>query len=241
MRRVLVTGAGRGLGLELVRQCLERGDRVIGCVRNPQRATDLAQLVNGAPERCSIVPLDVGSAASVDACHDVVAAELDGLDLLINNAGINSQSAGIAEDQRDLAFGSLEPEGTLEMVRINVIAPVLITQGCFHLLKAGQDPKVANISSWLGSIAAKTGGGNYGYCASKTALNMMGRAMAWNLKPHGIVTLMLNPGWVKTSMGGPRAKLTPEQSVAGLLRVIENASIEDTGTFLQWDGSEHPW
>ncbi|MEO1173680.1 MAG: SDR family NAD(P)-dependent oxidoreductase, partial [Myxococcota bacterium] len=98
-----------------------------------------------------------------------------------------------------------------------------------------------NVSSWLGSIEEKTSGGNYAYCASKAALNMLTRVLAHDLAERGIITLAFNPGWVKTDMGGENAKLSPTQSVCGILATSDTVSLEDTGSFLQWDGSRHPW
>ncbi len=98
-----------------------------------------------------------------------------------------------------------------------------------------------SVSSWLGSIEGKTSGGNYGYCASKTTLNMLARAMAFDLLPLGIVSVVFNPGWVSTDMGGPRATLTPHQSVAGMLATTARLTPSQAGHFMQWDGTEHAW
>ena len=157
----------------------------------------------------------------------------------MNNAGINSRS--VPRDQANVRFGSLEPSGVLRMVEVNALGPVLVTQALVDLLQAGTRPRVASTSSWLGSIGRKSSGGNYGYCASKATLNMLARAMAFDLAPLGITSVVFNPGWVATDMGGPRASLTPEQSVGGMLAVIDGLTPEDAGRFLQWDGTEHPW
>lgn len=246
MTRVLVTGAGRGLGLEFVRQCVARGDRVYATARDPDTATELSNLSSGADGRLKLLAMDVGDQASVEVARDAVAADLEkhdgesaGLDLLINNAGINSKA--MPEAQKNLSFGALEPSGMLQMVRVNAIAPVLVTQAFVALLEKGTEPRVVNVSSWLGSITKKKGGGNYGYCASKATLNMLSRTMAHDLIERGIITIMLNPGWVQTDMGGPRASLSPEESVSGMLEVIAGADASHSAGFYQWDGSEHPW
>ena len=103
-------------------------------------------------------------------------------------------------------------------------------------------PIVINISSWLGSIERKTTGGHYSYSASKAALNMMNKALALEIKSDGIISIVVNPGWVKTDMGGTQASLTTEESVNGMINnILNKVEIKDTGKFFQWDGSQHPW
>lgn len=225
----VVTGAGRGLGLEFARQLAQRGVRVLGTVRKPSPALEETGAVG--------LQLDVSDAEAIAAVPEQVREHCERVDLLVNNAGINSR--GVAPEQGNVRFGQLEPEGILRMVRINAVAPVLVAQALSDLLKEGS--KIVSISSWLGSIAGKSSGGNYGYCASKTTLNMLARAMAFDLAPRGITSVVVNPGWVSTDMGGAKAKLTPEQSVQGLLRVVDTLTLDDAGKFLQWDGSPHPW
>ncbi len=241
MRRALVTGAGRGLGLEFTRQLLSRGDQVFAGLRNPAGSEALQTLAETHGAQLQMVALDISKTSSIAACHDAVAARVDGLDLLVNNAGINSRSRGIASEQRNVAFGRLEPDGILQMVRVNAVGPLLLTQAMADLLAVGVRPRVAHISSWLGSVTRKTSAGNYGYCASKAALNMVTRILAHDLLPRGVLSVTFTPGWVQTDMGGPDATLTPVQSVGGILSVIERLGDDDAGKFLQWDGSEHPW
>ena len=228
-KTAIVTGAGRGLGLELARQLVGQGYRVLGTVR---RASDGLEAVGATS-----LSLDVSDAEAIAALPERVREHTDRIDLLVNNAGINSR--GVPEAQANVRFGTLEPEGILRMVRVNAIAPILLVQALVDLLPAGA--RVVSISSWLGSIGNKTGGGNYGYCSSKAMLNMMARALAFDLAPRGVASVVVNPGWVSTDMGGPKAKLTPTQSVEGILRVAEGLTADDAGKFLQWDGSEHPW
>lgn len=237
--RTLITGAGRGLGLEFASQCLDRGDRVYAGVRSPERAEALRKLGEKKPGRLFVFELDVADPASIASAHATVRRETEFLDLLINNAGINSR--GVPEAQRNVSFGALEPEGMVTMFRVNAIAPVLVAQQFVDLLEKGNGPRILNISSWLGSIEKKQSGGNYGYCASKAALNMLGRTLAFDLKQRGIITLMFNPGWVKTDMGGEKATLTSTQSVCGILATSDTATLNDAGSFFQTDGTIHPW
>ncbi|MEO0460422.1 MAG: SDR family oxidoreductase [Myxococcota bacterium] len=247
--RTLVTGAGRGMGLEFARQCLDRGDRVYAGVRRPDDASQLRALDTQYPERLLIFSLDVEDSGSITRAVEAVREKTDRLDLLINNAGINSASAGIEPTQRNVRFGELEASGMLRMLHVNAVAPILVTQAFVELLEQGDRPRVINVSSWLGSIERKSAGGNYGYCASKAALNMLGRTLAFDLKARGIITLLFNPGWVqtdmrtdmRTDMGGKNAELSVTQAVSGVLGTSDTASLEDTGRFFQWDGTEHPW
>lgn len=225
----VVTGAGRGLGLEFVRQLAAQGATVIGTVRKPTE--ELQEL------GVQILTLDVGDPNSITRFGAELAKRFDRVDLLVNNAGINS--SGVPKGKKNVRWGSLEPEGVLQMVRINGMGPVLVTQALEPLLHEGS--KVLSISSWLGSVAGKQAGGNYGYCASKTTLNMLGRAMAFDLAPKGVTCVLGNPGWVRTDMGGEKADLSPEESVQGLLRVMARATPADAGRFLAWDGTEVPW
>ncbi|MEM1414235.1 MAG: SDR family oxidoreductase [Myxococcota bacterium] len=238
LRSALVTGAGRGLGLALTRALLGRGYRVFTAARHPERSEALSELREAHGERVVPVTLDVGEPLSVAAAAEAVGAVTDALHVLVNNAGINSRS--VPTGQGNVRLGSLEPEGFLTMMRVNALGPALVTQAMLPLLAAGHG-KVVNISSWLGSIAGKQSGGNYGYAASKAALNMVGRAMAFDLAEQGVVSFQINPGWVQTDMGGERAKLTPEESAEGILDVAERITLDHAGEFLQWDGTPHEW
>lgn len=227
MRRVLVTGASRGIGLEFVRQFLERGDRVFAACRDPETADELHDM---ASEQLKLITLDVSNQHSIDSSYAVVRAQTDALDLLINNAGIEIDGDELA---------SLTFENLLRIFRINAVAPMLIAQRYLDLLRRGRSPKLVGITSEYGSLALKPDGGGYGYSASKAALNMFMRTLAF--EQHGITTVVVDPGWVQTDMGGAEASLTPEQSVAGMIAVIEAVGQEHNGGFYRWDGELMPW
>lgn len=242
MLHVLVTGASRGLGLEFVRQYLHRGDYVYATCRNPATATKLQELAAAHPNRCVILPLDTRNEAS----HEALVAELTArdcrLEVLINNAGVNAKSVqGNSDFESYFAFGQLKAESLLDMIHTNAIAHILLTQSLLPFLRHVPNAKVMNISSWLGSLSQKREGGNYAYSASKTALNMLTRTMAFDLRPMGIIAVAANPGWVRTDMGGVRATLTAEDSVAGLISVVDKLTPGDAGRFIQWDGTDHKW
>ena len=181
--------------------------------------------------------LDIADTESIARFAAAVAERFERVDLLINNAGINSKTA--PKGQKNVRLGDLEPQGMLRMIQVNAVGPVLVSQALLPVLGVGS--RVVSISSWLGSIAGKTSGGNYGYCASKATLNMLMRTFAHDVASKDITSVVINPGWVQTKMGGPRAPLTPTESVTGMLSVVAALTPEQNGSFLQWDGTESAW
>lgn len=234
----LVTGSNRGIGLEYVRQLLHRGDHVVATCRTPDAADALHDLKRDHAERLYIVPLDVAQPASIEQAFQAVESRTDALHLLVNNAGING--GGRAD-----RFGDLDPDRMAQVLRVNTIGPSLVTQRAVDLLAAASRdrmPIVANITSGLGSIAQTKGTSAWqSYRASKAALNMLTRCMAFDLEARGVLAIAISPGWVQTDMGGAGATLTPEESVEGMLHVLEDLSLEDRGTFVTWDGRTLPW
>ncbi len=239
MQRVLITGAGRGIGLELARQYAARGDRVLVGCRALERAPDLRALIDRHHDQVSVLPLEVTDSASLTAAVQQAHRDVEGLDILINNAAINPGDVTVeGPDGQRL----LDDTSTLEVFNINVVAPVRVAQTFMTLLTHGTAPRVVNISSGSGSLTYATDGGDgYSYAASKAALNMMTRTYAWTVRDQGITAVMIDPGWVKTDMGGAGATLEPEKSARGLLGVIDGLTPEDAGRFLRYDGSEVPW
>jgi NAD(P)-dependent dehydrogenase (short-subunit alcohol dehydrogenase family) len=228
----LVTGANRGLGLEFVRQLLARGERVVATCRHPGKAAALNTLAGGHPGRLRVLPLDVASPRSIAE----FAKELPLLDdalslrLLVNCAGV------LHSGER---FGTLDPAVLEDSFRTNAMGPLLVTQALADRL--GDGAKVANISSVLGSIASLARFGSPSYDISKAAQNMATALLAKALAPRGIVVLALHPGWAQTDMGGANATVPAEDSVAGLLRVIDGAGPADSGSFRDWQGDTLPW
>jgi len=239
-QRVLVTGANRGIGLEFARQLTARGDRVFATARDLKRATELRDLAKEHGEdRLIIVPLDVDSADSIAAAAESVRKNTDRLDLLINNAGIYAARVG-KDGQPAERMGELNFDDALKVIRTNAVAPLILTQALLPLLKNGTKPKVVSITSGYGSVADNTGFPYY-YAASKAALNQFMRSFAGNGAARGIITIVMSPGWVQTDMGGAGASVTPQQSVAGMLKVIDGLSAGDNSTFKEWRGKEVAW
>lgn len=227
--RIVITGANRGIGLHLTRQALELGHRVDVGARNPEKSAELLKLQNATPGQLIVHQLDVGSDESVrDFSHSLGAEPIDAL---INNAGVSLD--------KNTGTESVAPEVVLQTIDINAIGPLRVTQALIHQLKRAELPRVANISSLMGSIADNTRGNSVAYRMSKAALNMFVKTLS--IDDRDLIVLALHPGWVKTEMGGPQAPMTPEASAEGLLNVILNAKHTDSGRFLNYAGRELPW
>jgi NAD(P)-dependent dehydrogenase (short-subunit alcohol dehydrogenase family) len=232
-QRSLVTGANRGLGLEFVRQLLARGDRVMATCRHPGKATALNALAGEHPGRLHVLPLDVADPRAIAELQRellLLADDGDRLDLLVNGAGV------LHSGER---FGSVSAVNLDDSFRTNAMGPFLLTQALAPRLADGA--RVANITSQLGSIANTTRFGTPSYDISKAAQNMATALLAAALRERGILVVALHPGWVQTDMGGAGATVTPQDSVAGLLRVIDRLKAADSGRFLDWRGQSLPW
>ncbi len=229
-RRCLVTGANRGLGLTFVQLLLARGDRVVATCRQPGRATGLNALAGEYPGRVHLLPLDVANPKSQAELARELPLVTDGLDLLINNAGV------LHSGER---FGHVPAANLDDSLRINASGPFLLTQALAPQLVDGA--KVANLSSSFGSVADLDSFRTPSYAISKAAQNMATALLAKALADRGIVVLALNPGWVQTDMGGAGAKLTPAEAAAGLLGVIDRATATDSGCFLDRHGEKVRW
>jgi len=241
MANILITGAGRGLGLGMVKQALASNHQVFATVRNRTDNDNLRELEYIHGDQLQVLTLEVSGPDSIHKAALQLESRASGLDLLINNAGINSRSGGAEEIASNFELGKLQPQAVLHILHVNAVAPILIAQEFLKLLKQGNQPKIINISSWFGSISEKRDGGNYSYCSSKAALNMMTRCLAFDVLKHGIVAVAVNPGWVQTDMGGQHAALQPEESASAILQLAQKIKTEDAGNFFDWNGSLHPW
>jgi len=231
-RRVLVTGCSRGIGLEFVRQLLARGDRVLATCRDPAQADALSALAADAGAALGIAALEVTDPASRAAVLAAAEARWGALDVLINNAGVL---------RRGEVFGALDAHDFRAAFETNTLAPLLFTEAAASLLARGEVPRVAYLSSTLGSIANTQGFYTVSYGVTKAGLNMGARHLAAPLAALGIRSVLLHPGWVQTEMGGAGATLTPAESVRGLLAVIDGLPAEARAPFLDWRGEPLPW
>jgi len=232
MNRILITGANRGLGLELVRLYAARGDRVFAGCRSPEHDAELKDLSAQSNGQVSILPLEIMDAESLDRCLRQVRSEVDALDILINNAAINAEGETLR---------TFDAEKAEQQWMVNAAGQVLVAQKFLDLLKAGTDPKIINITSEAGSISTMNRFRGYYYFGSKAAMNMFSRSMAWDPDTAGIITVALHPGWVRTDMGGSNADLSVTESAEGILKVIANLTPDDNGKFYTWEGKEYPW
>lgn len=228
--RYLVTGANRGIGLELTRQLLDRGDEVLATARRPEAAAGLQELVRAHGERLQVLPLDVGDPDSVATLRR--ALEREAIDVLVNNAGIGAETGRL---------GELDYEALRHVFEIDAVGPLRVVEAALPAILRSGTRKIVNVTSKMGSIDDNGSGGAYGYRMAKVALNMATRSIARDLAGEGVIAFVVHPGWVKTDMGGPHALITPGQSVAAMLRVIDGAGPEQSGRFWEWNGKEIPW
>lgn len=236
MPTTLVTGSNRGLGFEFVRQYLEAGWDVIASCRNPGSA-DRLQRLGGQFKTLEIVPLDVGDFDAVDR----LAAKLRSrsIDLLINNAGIFGPKRGADGDYRQ-SLGQIDYDIMSDVMRINTLAPLKIAEAFRQHVAASQEKKIVTISSGLASIA-ETDTALYAYRASKAAVNMVMATLANDLRGEGVIVAVLNPGWVKTDLGGSAATLEVEDSVRQMRNRIAALGAGDSGTFINYNGKRLNW
>jgi NAD(P)-dependent dehydrogenase (short-subunit alcohol dehydrogenase family) len=242
--KVVVTGAGRGIGLALVRRTVTDKSTVFALYRS--WTTDLADVVDAAPSRVIPIALDASDDASVDSCAARICEVSSEVDLLINNAGVSSRTLSPSPPPD---AGPMDTEWTSQVsanmldgyFRVNAVAPLRLTHALIPALRRARSPRVINISSIKGSAALTHGGANYGYAMSKAALNIGTRMMAANLDSIGITTVALHPGWVRTRIGGPAAELDPDEAATALLKLIGTLKPEDSGRFIGPDGRDVPW
>jgi len=232
MQRIIVSGASRGIGLEFVRQLLARGERVIAACRQPGKALKLTELAAAHPGRLHILPLRLDSERSIKELAREAGMLTDTLDAVINNAGM------LVSGER---FGELAAATFSETLTTNAIGPLLLTQALAPLLERGATPRVVNVSSDLGSLAATHAFQTPSYCMSKAALNMATRLLAAELRTRGVIVISINPGWVKTDMGGAKAPLAVTESVGGMLAVIDRLRAADNGRFFDHAGTALAW
>ncbi len=231
MKKILVTGANRGLGLGLVKKFLRNNEKVICTTRNISKSKELILCKEKYNDNLEICELDLLDKDSPNILSNFLGDET--IDLFINNAGVIGHSAQ--------HFKSVSLNHWLEVLKVNLIAPLLITQSIIKNIEKSSERKIYFISSKVGSIEDNKSGGMYIYRSSKTALNQVVKSLSIDLKPLGISVISLHPGWVRTEMGGPNALISVEESVNGMVDVISNTSIINSGQFINYDGTRLPW
>ncbi|MDD0851877.1 SDR family oxidoreductase [Halobacteriovorax sp. GB3] len=218
MANVVITGANRGIGLELTKIFTKRGDSVVALCREASSALR----ETGAK---IIENFDVTNQESIDSLSE----KIDGVDLLINNAGIF-----LNETIQALDFDSIEKQ-----FQVNTLAPLKITMALIKNLNQGS--KVCFVSSRMGSISDNTSGSYYGYRMSKAGLNAFGKSLAMDLKGQGIAVALLHPGYVQTKMTGFNGEISPTEAAEGLSKRIDELTLENSGGFWHSNGEQLPW
>jgi len=223
MTIVLITGAGRGIGLALARSYAAAGATVIRTLRDPAALAE--------PGLGEVLPLEVADPGSVAALAMALAGRP--IDVLINNAGIIGPQGPSSLDT--------DFDGFLETLKVNTLGPLRVTQALLPNLRLSKDlPRIAIISSRMGSLShAKSD--DIAYRASKAAVNKIAQALATDLAPEGIAVASIHPGWVRTNMGGADADIDPVTSAEGVRALIEGLSVANTGRFWNYDGTERAW
>jgi NAD(P)-dependent dehydrogenase (short-subunit alcohol dehydrogenase family) len=213
MPSALITGANRGLGLEFVRQYLADGWQVYAACRDPTSASELRRIGDEYHDTLSMLAMDVTDPASIDAA----ASELDGqsIDLLLNNAGIGP---------RGQTTGNIDYDAWKEVFDVNTLGPMRAAEAFIEHVARGDRKLIVTLTSGMGSIADNTSGGSILYRSSKAAVNMVMRSLAIDLAPRGVTCVVINPGWVRTDMGGPNATLEPYESISRMRRLIGPSS-----------------
>jgi len=230
MNTILITGSNRGIGLELCKQYAEAGWSVHACCRNPQQASELQKLAS-QHKQITIHQLDISDIQQIQT----LAKKLQdtAIDILFNNAGIYGQN--------DAYFGNTDEQQWLECFRINTIAPMKMSEAFVSQVAASELKIIATMSSKMGSMTDNGSGGSYVYRSSKAALNAVMTSAAIDLKPKNIKVAILHPGWVKTDMGGPNAEISTEKCVHQLRNILDDFSMQQSGSFFEIDGSIIPW
>jgi NAD(P)-dependent dehydrogenase (short-subunit alcohol dehydrogenase family) len=228
---IFITGANRGIGLALTAELLKQGHRVMAGIRNPKKAADLQKLRNTQKELLELVEIDVTTDDSVNAAAGRVAALAGSLEVLVNNAAV-------FPEEGDESIFDMKLEYFREAFETNVLGVVRVTRAFLPVLEKGTNPRIVNISSGAGSVAAKEDFGYYAYSASKAALNMLTRGLAAEFQPRGICVVAMTPGWVKTDMGGPNAPLEPAVSARAIARTITTLTMASTSLFIERTGAK---
>jgi NAD(P)-dependent dehydrogenase (short-subunit alcohol dehydrogenase family) len=239
-RRTLITGASRPLGVELVRQSLMRGDRVYAAARNPARAPVLADL-RAEYGGLELIALDPADASSVADAVPVLEQLTDSLDLLVVAPAEPGPHDKLSDAERDEHLHTLSGTGLVEHYRRHAVAPLLLVRTLLPWLMRGDGARVLMVSSWLGSLAGKTQGGDYATCASAAALHMLTRSLAHDLAEERIVVCLGNPGHFATSPDGPAFRVPIDEAALGLLVQTERLPRERSGAFVDWTGAERAW
>ena len=227
---ILITGANRGIGLELSGQFAADGWQVLACCRNPDQADELQAL----SERFDSVTVHALEMTDYEQMQRLAASLAEQpIDVLLSNAGIYGP--------RGLPFGEVTADGWREVFEVNSIAPLMLAQAFVESVAKSSRRLIAVISSKMGSIGNNRSGGSYIYRSSKSAVNQVVKSMSCDLAARGISVITLHPGWVRTDMGGAEAEVGVDESAEGLKRILQAAGPEQNGQFFNYTGEPLAW
>ena len=231
MPTILITGANKGIGLELAKQYSQTNWQVIACCRSPSDASELQALKQASKDHFSIYSLELASIDNIVTFSNQVQGQP--IDILINNAAVFGPTS--------TTWKTVDPTAWLDVFKINTIAPFVLAEKLAKNITNSELKMIVNMSSNMGSIEENTAGGEYIYRSSKAALNMITKSLSIDLKELGINVISLHPGWVKTSMGGSNALITTQECVTGIRKVLSALTAEDSGAFIGYDGKRLEW
>jgi NAD(P)-dependent dehydrogenase (short-subunit alcohol dehydrogenase family) len=229
MPSTLITSANRGLGFEFAQQYAADGWHVFAACRNPQSAKNLLALAGSTS--AEVVAMDVTDTASIEEAGSRIGDKP--IDLLLNTAGI----VGVPNQ----TTGRVDYDSWAEVLNVNTLGPMRVAEQFVDNVARSTRKVIVTITSGMGSLTNNTSGGSIAYRSSKAAVNMVMRSVAIDLASRGIICAVVNPGWVKTDMGGPNASIAPAESVSAIRRLIESFRPNHSGRFYNYDGREYPW
>jgi NAD(P)-dependent dehydrogenase (short-subunit alcohol dehydrogenase family) len=223
MKTALVTGANKGIGLEVARQLGSKGFHVLVGARNLENGRKATEVLRKNTAKATVIPLDVSSSESIGNAAAFVSAAADHLDVLINNAGVILEG--------DNSITQLDPETAIKTFQTNTLGPLLVTQAFLSLLAKSKSPRVINVSSGGGQLADGMDTWAPAYCLSKTALNAVTCLFAAALPNFSINSVC--PGWVRTDMGGANAIRSVEEGADTIVWLATEAPTNLTAKFLR--------
>jgi len=238
-RTACVTGADRGLGFFIARWLLEHGYTVFAGQYMPESA-ELLLLKEQFPEQLELVPLDIGSDDSVKHAARLIAGSTGHIDLIVNNAGI------IHKDDNATMLVELDYGVMSQIYNVNTLGALRVSNALLGLLLQGSQKLIVNISSEAGSISRNERINMYGYCMSKSALNMQSSLLHNHLKGMGGQVMIFHPGWLQTYMSGQKnesATTAPEESANKIMTIVQDHRkyIGEEPAYLDLEGSHWPW
>ena len=246
MKTILVTGTNKGIGLEIVRQYLCAGFKVIATCRNLSKKDNLNELLNSFPDMISVYQMELLDEKSIESFSSKI--KNIPIDIFINNAGVTfgySRNAKLSNTGISLnklnTFGYIQSDNWLPIFKANCIAPLLLTQLLYRNFLLGKQKKIVFISSKPASITENTGGSMYMSRSSRSALNQVIKSLSVDLIKEGISVASISPGWVKTDSGGINALIDVHTSVTGIKKIINELTLENTGNFWDYNGELIPW